>query len=82
MLQKTIMLTIVILLYSCSGEPKCDEGYIEHFGVDGTSWCVPEFEEGALHNFNLGDTYYHKDFGVINYKNGIWLTTHNQIIKP
>lgn len=83
MLRKLQTLAIIVILcISYTGESKCDAGYIEKFGVKGSSWCIPEFEEGLLHNFNLGTTYYRKDFGVINYNNGIWFNSSIQIIKP
>ncbi len=72
------MLILFVSVLSCNRD--CEEGYVRNFGPDGTSFCMPEFEEGKLYNFKLGNTYYHKKYGVITLKEGFWLNAADDII--
>jgi len=59
---------------SCENDP-CDAGFTQ---VDGV--CVPDFVIGIEDIVELGDEFYHSDYGVITYKNGHWYTEYNVII--
>lgn len=77
-----IIIVIAILFYSCDGENACEDGFVQQYGPEGSTFCIPEFEEGLLNDFNLGSSYFHEKYGVIHLDNGTWRDQASQIILP
>lgn len=60
----------------------CEEGYMLQYGGEGSTFCVEEFTEDRIGDFQSGDIYYHKKHGVITYADGIWIDKFDQQIVP
>ena len=78
-MKKILATTLLCALIASCGDP-CDEGYSQRTLDDGTTICLPDYINGKINDFKFGDTYYHKDFGVITRKDGIWKNEHNETI--
>lgn len=63
-------ISLTFSLLSCSSDP-CKEGYTE-ITENGSSFCVPEYIVGIEKIFTDETTFYHPQYGVINYTNGKW----------
>lgn len=70
-------LVIIIFNLSCEKSDPCNDGYTEVNGV-----CIPDYVVGIELNTNSGNEFYHSEFGVITYKNGLWLDSNGIIKKP
>ena len=73
-----ILITTLISLFvtSCEKDP-CDDGYTQlDNGV-----CVPDYVVGIEKNTNLGNVFYHSEYGEITFKNGNWYDNQNLIIE-
>lgn len=62
----------VILCFSCDGEDNSEDGYVQRYCREGSTFCITEYEVGNLNDFNLRDSYFHKKHGVIRNENGVW----------
>lgn len=71
-----------MLCASCDGSDTCEDGFVQQYGPDGSTFCIPEFEEGVLNDFKLGDSYFHEFHGLITLENGIWRNQKNQVVVP
>jgi hypothetical protein len=69
-----------LLLLSCAKQDLCDNGYKPH-EQNGQTICIPDYLTGKILDPKLGNTYYHKKYGVITIQNGIWKDDKNQIIE-
>ena len=76
------IIVLVILCTSCNGDDACDDGFVQQYGPEGSTFCIPEFEEGLLNNFNLGDSYFHEEHGVIRLDKGVWKNQSNTVVLP
>jgi len=76
------LFVLTLLFIFCSCDDPCDEGYTQQVNADGSTFCVPDFLTGKINNFELGDTYFHSEHGVIRIKKEDWFNTSNQIIFP
>ncbi len=77
-----ITVVFAILCFSCDGSDNCEEGYVQQYGPEGSTFCIPEYEEGLLNDFNLGDSYFHQKHDVIRNENGVWWNQQNRVIDP
>lgn len=71
-----------ILSLGCDDENACEDGFVQQYGPEGSTFCIPEFEEGLLYDFKLGSNYFHEKYGVIHLDNGDWKTQKNLIVLP
>lgn len=78
----SIIIVFAILCYSCDGDNACDDGFVQQYGPEGSTFCIPEFEEGLLNDFKLGDSYFHDKHGLIQLDKGIWRDQSNHVILP
>lgn len=76
------ILIIALISLSCDGRNTCDDGFVVQYGPDGSTFCIPEYEEGLLNDFNFGDSYFHEKHGVIRYEKGDWKNISNRIVVP
>lgn len=77
-----IIIVIAIFFYSCDGDNACEDGFVQQYGPEGSTFCIPEFEEGLLNNFKLGSSYFHEKYGVIHLDNDTWRDQASHIILP
>jgi len=77
-----VLSVVILLCTSCDSSNACEEGFVQQYGPEGSTFCIPEFEEGMLNEFNLEDAYFHENFGVIRLENGVWRNQDNEIIRP
>ncbi|MEO9894312.1 hypothetical protein [Aurantibacter sp.] len=87
MVRKFSILLLVTLSYtSCDDDDYdgggCEDGYIKQYGADGMEWCIEGYIEDEVKEYNSGESYFHKEHGLITFTNGIWVNKHNQVIKP
>lgn len=78
----SIVVVLAIFCFNCDSDDNCEEGYVQQYGPEGSTFCIPEFEEGVLHDFELGGRYFHEKYGVIQFDNGIWKNQSNQVTLP
>lgn len=81
MKKRYLLLTIISFAFFSCGDP-CDEGYSQEVLDNGTTICLPDYIYGSIHNFELGDTYSHREFGVITKKENVWVNAENIEIIP
>ena len=79
-MKKTRLLLITMLIsvfvISCDSDP-CDDGYTQlENGV-----CVPDYVVRIEKSTELGNVFYHSDYGAIIYKNDNWYDDGNLIIE-
>ena len=74
------LLTISLLFYSCEEQNLCDKGYKPR-QQNGQTICIPDFLTGKALDPKLGNTYYHKEHGIITIQNGIWKDSKNVTIE-
>ncbi|MCP4054695.1 MULTISPECIES: hypothetical protein [Mesoflavibacter] len=65
---------ILIVLSSCSDDP-CD---VAHTIIDGE--CIPDYIFPDNQNLKSGDQFYHNQYGVITYKEGLWFDNKGILI--
>lgn len=75
-----LLITSSFLILSCQEQNLCDIGYKPH-EQNGQTICIPDFLTGKALDPQLGNTYYHKKYGVITIQNGIWKDANNIIIE-
>lgn len=73
------VVSILFLLQSCDSNP-CDDGYTE-VEQDGSTVCLPDYVVGIEKSKWLGTTFYHSDFGVIEFENGVWITSYGETLE-
>lgn len=66
-----LLLASNLLLLACEKKELCKEGYKEHT-QNGQTFCIPDYVGSKSLDSKLGNTYYHKKYGVITIQNGIW----------
>lgn len=79
-----VKITVIafLILQGCA-QDLCDKGYKEYKpnGPNSQSVCIPEYlNSKQLNNPKLGNTFYHKEYGMIIFKDGEWHDENNQII--
>ncbi|KQC33487.1 hypothetical protein AAU57_09300 [Nonlabens sp. YIK11] len=77
---KTALLFISVTLFmSCDSTP-CDDGFTE-VEQDGNVICLPDYVVGIEKTTWLGTAFYHSDYGIIEFDNGIWVTTYGEVLE-
>ncbi len=79
MKKRTLLLVIfgIIFNLSCEKSDPCHDGYTEVNGV-----CIPDYVVGIELNPNSENKFYHSEFGIITYKNGLWRDSSGIIKNP
>lgn len=76
---KIIVPVASVLVMSCETGDPCDDGFKPH-QQNGQTICIPDFLGSKNLNPKLGNTYFHKKYGVVTIQNGIWKDNRDQII--
>ena len=71
--------SLLFMLQSCDSTP-CDAGFTE-VEQNGDIICLPDYVVGVEKSSWLGTSFYHSDYGVIEFKNGVWITSYDEILE-
>ncbi|MRI01437.1 hypothetical protein GH721_12915 [Kriegella sp. EG-1] len=75
------LFTVISVACKSNGDG-CEAGYVRQYGAEGTEWCIEAYVEDDLKEYNSGESYFHKDHGLITFADGIWTNKYNEIINP
>ena len=67
---------MILSFTSCENDP-CDEGYTQ---IE-NGMCIPDYVVGIENDTNIGDVFYHREYGAISFKDGKWYDQDNLIIE-
>lgn len=80
-MKKGFLLALIFLsafLTNCETD-RCDAGYTA-FDSNGHEICLPDYIVGENQNLNLGNQFYHQEYGVITFENGDWVDKSGSVL--